>query len=356
MENKKIRSDMMKDRLRDGVVLLAPLTVSRSEILDDREGADARIELGWPGQPERFSFLVDIKPQATPQAVRLSIDRAKRQSALSGRGENPMILVPYLSPEQLAVLEQESISGVDMGGNGLVIVPGRLCVMRSGAPNLFPDSRPLNNPYRGKSALVARTILQQKRWETLADLASCIRSEGGEVSISQVSKAVTAMQEDLILTKNGGEIILNDPLRLLDKLASEWRPRIGSRQGLRLPDGVDGAARLSISPGLKWAVTGESSAGRYVTLSQGGPRRLAVSNIRLAAMILGGSPEAVPNFADVELCETDEPGYFFGNKGDERRVRWASRLQAWLEMQAGDARQQEAAAALRRQLIEEVQP
>jgi hypothetical protein len=55
----------------------------------------------------------------------------------------------------------------------------------------------------------------------------------------------------------------------------------------------------------------------------------------------------------VELVETDEAGFFFGNETDGKGVRWASRLQTWLELQSGDARQQDAAKDLREQLLKE---
>jgi hypothetical protein len=92
---------------------------------------------------------------------------------------------------------------------------------------------------------------------------------------------------------------------------------------------------------------------RYATFSQGGPRRIAVSSLPLARSLLGGTPEPVPNFADLELMETDEPGFFFSNEIDENGVRWASKLQTWLELQSGDARQQEAARDLRDQILNE---
>jgi len=128
---------------------------------------------------------------------------------------------------------------------------------------------------------------------------------------------------------------------------------VRARQALRLPKGMDWAGVLSTSPLLKWALTGESSVTRYAMFSQGGPRRIAVSSLPLALTLLGGTPESVPNFADVELVETDEAGFFFGNETDGKGVRWASRLQTWLELQSGDARQQDAAKDLREQILKE---
>ena len=61
--------------------------------------------------------------------------------------------------------------------------------------------------------------------------------------------------------------------------------------------------------------------------------------------------ESIPSFADLELLETDEPGFFFETSTDENGVRWASRLQTWLELQAGDARQQAAARDMQRQIL-----
>ena len=94
---------------------------------------------------------------------------------------------------------------------------------------------------------------------------------------------------------------------------------------------------------------------RYLIFSQGGPRRIAVSSLSLATSLLSGTPEPVPNFADIELIETDEPGFFFGTETDDNGIRWASKLQTWLELQSGDARQHETAKELREQILREVQ-
>jgi hypothetical protein len=85
--------------------------------------------------------------------------------------------------------------------------------------------------------------------------------------------------------------------------------------------------------------------------SQGGPRKIAVSSLPLALTLLDGLPEPIPNFADVELLETEEAGFYFGNEIDGKGDRWASRLQAWLELQSGDARQQDVAKDIRSQIL-----
>jgi hypothetical protein len=353
-ENKRISESTMLSRLQVGAVLLPPLVVRSCTLLGGpKEKADARVELELPGEPEGFRFAVEVKARATPQTVQLAMAQAR---AAAQEGEWPMIQVPFLSPERLDELEREKVSGVDLCGNGVVMVPGRLWVVRSGAPNRYRDSRPLNNPYRGRSAMVARMLLQRPRWKSLSELAAAIQAAGIELSLPQASKAVQAMVEDLIVSKNAGAIVLHEPLRLLDKLGSEWRkPRVQATQALRIPGGTNWARVLSSNPLLKWATTGESSVTRYTMFSQGGPRRIAVSSLPLAMTLLGGTPEPVPNFADVELMDTDEPGFFFDNETDENGIRWASRLQTWLELQSGDARQQDAARDLRDQILKRAQ-
>ena len=350
---RKLTENEILGHLAEGAPLLPPLMIRRTRT-EPSGGADARIEVGWPDRQESFAFAVEAKAQSTPQAVTGAMAQAR---ACAGPGEYPIILVPYLSVERLAELEKAGVSGIDLCGNGLVMVPGKLFILRSGQPNLYPESRPLNNPYRGRSAMVARQLLTQPSPRSLGDLQAAIRESGAELSLSQVSKAVTAMQEDLLLSKEGGAITLLEPLRLLDSLAREWKGNaVKARRALRVSPTLDWGRALTSAPGLKWAVTGESSARRYTAFSQGGPIQIAVSSLPLALTALGGTPEEVRSFADMELLESSEAGLYFANEVDETGQRWASRLQSWLDLQAGDARQREAAKELREQVLKGVNP
>ncbi len=363
MKIEKISESEMLARFEVGRVVLAPLVVR--QVIFDRallarqigslsRAVDAQVGLEIPGNTEGFNFALANKRSSTPEAIRSAMRLAQLKTTW---GEWPMIQVPYLSPEALEELEKEGVSGVDLCGNGVVIVPGRLYVLRSGQPNQYRDSRPLSNPYRSRSAMVARMLLQSPRWSSLTELAAGIEAAGEKLSLPQVSKAVQALKEELIVSKHAGSITLIDALRLLDKLGSQWvKPKIWSRQALRIPQGTDWARVLSSHSSLQWAVTGESSVARYTMFSQGGPRHLAVSDASLAMTLLGGNPEPVPSFADLELIESNAPDFYFGNEIDENGVRWASRLQTWLELQAGDARQQDAARDLRTQLLEGTRP
>jgi hypothetical protein len=349
--DKKITEQEMLERFATGATLLPPLIIRTNEVLKraDKREFDALIEAGLPGEQSAFRFVVEAKSRPTLEAVHAAAAQAR---AAVRENEWPMIQVPYLAPDRLDYLTELGVSGVDLCGNGLVIIPERLYVLRSGQPNKYRDSRPLNNPYRGRSSLVARILMSEPSWPSLSKMLHRINHAGTDLSLAQASKAIRALEEELIVRKVGGAIQLQDPARLLDKLGSEWSPIIRARRAFRLDkNDASWADRFSSNSALRWAVTGESSAQQYVVFSHGTPLRIAVSNLSKAESLLIGVPESVPGFADLELLETDEPGYFFDALTDGKGVRWASRLQTWLELQSGEARQQTAARDLKRQVL-----
>ena len=348
-ESKKISESAMLMHWQVGAVALAPLVVRSCVVPVGSRVPDVRVELALPKADEGFRFAVEIKSRATPQVVHAAMLQAQAQASAN---EWPLIHVPYLSPERLEELETAGVSGVDLCGNGLVMVPGRLFIKRSGLPNKYRDSRPLNNPYRGLSALVARMLVQQPTWPSLSTLAAAIHDAGATISLAQTSKAVRALSEDMVVTKQAGVISVREPLRLLDQLGGAWRknPRT-PLQGLRLSGEIPWTQLSSTQPHLSWAISGASSVNRYASFSESGPRCVIVSDMKQALQILGGKAEPVPQFADVTLMESNEPGYYFANEVDDSGKRWASRLQTWLELQAGDARQQVVAQDMRQQLL-----
>jgi hypothetical protein len=356
VNNKKITENGLLDKLQSEAILLKPLVLYSvlPELMRGRSRADALIETGLEGSEERFRFLIEAKAQSTPMAVQTAITQLR--AYVQGE-EYPMVLVPYLSPERLDELEREQVSGVDLCGNGVVIVPNRLYILRTGNPNLYRESRPLGNPYAGRSSLVARMLLTQPQWPSLNEFVDAIKRAGVELSYPQASKALKALRNELIVAKIGNVIKLKEPLKLLDNLGRAWKkPPFRSRQSLRLPPQLDWANALSGNSDVRWAVTGASSVSRYAAFSQAGPLRIAVTNLATASKLLDGKPEPVPSFADIELVESDEPGFYFQNEIDENGIRWASRLQTWLELQAGDARQQDAARTIRQTILAEALP
>lgn len=352
-ENKKIDEQFMLDQLCASETLLPPLIVREATPHYDTT-VDALIDVSFAADDATERFSVECKTRSTPEVFRRAIQQASQYARRLGC--HPMVFLPYLSPDRLAELEELAVSGIDLCGNGIVYVPNRMCVFRTGHPNLYPDSRTLANPYRGRSALVARMLLYEPRWDTLSELAEAIKKQSqlNGLSISQVSKAISAFVEEIIVTKEGNAIRLTDPVRLLDNLGRDWRRNSPLRQlNYRSRDGQPKLSELSRSSKLAWSLTGESSSTRYCTIAQGGPVRVAVNNLKLAESLLSLTPESVASFADIVLMETKDDGYFFANERDHEGVRYASRIQTWLELNSGDARQRETAKDLYKAIIEE---
>ena len=176
-----------------------------------------------------FRFVVESKSRATLEAVQAAVGKA---TAAARENEWPMIQVPYLAPDRLEYLARIKVSGVDLCGNGVVLIPNRLCVIHSGQPNEHRDSRPLNNPYRGRSALVARALLSEPAWPSLSKMVHWIEQAGAVLSLGQASKAIRALEEDLIVSKIGGAIKLQEPLHFLTSSAQNGGNHTSAHLGL----------------------------------------------------------------------------------------------------------------------------
>lgn len=369
---KKMEEWDIKEYLMATEDLLPPLQRETvGVVLSPPEKADAFLTLKLRGDlpTEFFHFLVEIKSQNTPRIIHQAI--AQIQAYTKERNDPnvfPMIVVPYLSEDRLADLEEAGVSGIDLCGNGIVTIPGRIFVFRTGNENRYPASRPVSNPFQGKSGVVGRMFLNYeyatvldgdenrvretgRQTAALAEIREGILQRGVDISLAQVSKAVSALVEERIVGKQGRAIYILDPDRLMAELAGAWKKYAGNRIYCRLADSAGDLTRLNEDPELDWAVTGESSVSRYAAFGQGGPLEIAVSNRKKALELLDARIESVPSFANAALLESDEPAYYFDNDVDERGVRWASLLQTWIELKKGDARQQDAARDLYRKLL-----
>ena len=111
--------------LRNGAVRLPPLSLRLVET-PDRSGPgryDAIVGASWSGTEYRFAL--EYKSRSTPKVFQETVARIK----MDQRPANtyPMLMTPFLSPGQLNDLEQNAVSGIDLCGNGVVVVPGELC-------------------------------------------------------------------------------------------------------------------------------------------------------------------------------------------------------------------------------------
>jgi hypothetical protein len=179
---------------------------------------DFVLQLSWEGRSRRF--VVEYVRTGTPKNLRGAVDQARRYVTYE-RSLLPMVMAPYLRPQAIDLLVSEGVSGIDLSGNGVVIVPGQWFVLRTGARNRYPSSAPIKNVFRGKSSLVTRALLVQGSFGSAAEIAKEL--EPYRVSSSTISKVLKALEEELLIDRGNGIRVLQANL-LLDRLVENYRP------------------------------------------------------------------------------------------------------------------------------------
>jgi hypothetical protein len=363
--NRKAMSEQaIFDALRRQQVQLPPLTIrlldEQRPIVPSRIGGDlfeidAVIAASW--DERTWKFAAEIKGLSTPQAFRNAVGAV--QPAAQAARLNPMVVMPYLSPESIAALEDRRMSGLDLCGNGVIIVPGELLVVRTGRPNRFPQSDPIRNVYRGDSSMVARAFLAQPVYRAVGAIAEAIRDLGGGVTLPTVSKVLKALEADLIVGRQTGEIRVLQPDKLLDRLAENYRPpktsdRYVGKAALperELPLALANAARRV---GSKFILTGAASASQYAVLA--GEPVVAAYCDRMPEELLsaiGARFERTDRFPNVNLVRTSDAPVYFDSE-PKAGVSYASPVQAYLELMSGDKRHRETAEQVRAYVLRRV--
>jgi hypothetical protein len=380
--------------LKQGRLHFPPLQVVEPQIEASRSvdntitQLDALITLRW--RDRTYHFGVEARRLWTPKIISEAVDTVRRHLSLGeegllyGRTEEPLyplILVPYLSEEWLLKLEAKGVSGIDLCGNGIVIVTDELLVLRTGFPNRFRWEGTIKNVYRKNSSIVARVFLLVPKFNSVKAVLERIRERGGEVSLATVSKVCKSLEDDLIIERfhrkptprRQGEpprleslplesllepgLRLLQPEKLLDLLADNYTLPAVSRtfQGkcglgpkelwMRLQDWVDRS-------GARVVLTGASSTEAYAVMAREPVQSFYCSDLDGVIRSLGDDIRETDRFANVRLLETRDEFVYF----DRRPGLWASPIQTYLELCAGDKRERETAEQVRRLILEPLAP
>jgi hypothetical protein len=348
--------------LKNGKVALPPLIVSLIEhepklraFANDSYRPDALVVVA--NGRRRWKFLAELKAVATAKAFENACAAIKPASAKVKL--NPMIVLPYLSPENLAELESTGVSGIDLCGNGIIAVPGELLVLRTGQPNRFPRTEPIRNVYRGDSSLVGRVFLSQPIYNAVGEIVSAVKRRGSNISFPTVSKVLKTFEADLIIERSRDKTKLLQADKLLDQLVANYRPpkvteryvgkvALGERE---LPLALtEAASRL----GAKFTLAGTTSAGRYSVLARE-PVVAAYSDVSPNDLLsaLGVKFEETNRFPNIDLMSTDDSLPYF-EPATDAGVIYASPVQTYLELMAGDKRLRETADQVREFVLNRV--
>jgi hypothetical protein len=271
-----------------------------------------------------------------------------------------MLLVPFLNEQRLEELDREKISGIDLCGNGIVVIPEVFAVFRSGKENRFVSSAPIKNIYRKNSSMVGGVLLVRSRYETVRDVREEINQRNllvkcwdkTAMSLSTVSKVLKALEEDLIIAR-GGSISLLQPERLLRNLSENYDPpNINERIHMKIPESIGSIMQIlmneSMELDLPLVATGRSSVGRYAAMQRGNLISLYCPRLDTLVEKLPGS--RLDRFPNLELLETQDEAVYFDSRLEES-FQWASPVQVYLELMAGDKRDRETAEQVKSLLM-----
>ncbi len=341
-------------RLRRGEIGLRPASLELIEeglTSDDGVEWDAVVEATWSGK--RYRFALEYKSRSTPKVFTEALSKL-RMSTLPPE-TYPMLMAPYLSPDQLTSLEESQVSGIDLCGNGVLVVSGEVCIVRTGQPNTFPQSAPIKNVYRGKSSIVPRVFLARSRFSTISEIKDEIGARAGNVALSTVSKVVATLEEDLIVGRKSGEIRLLQAEKLLERLAANYdSPRITARfEGECDLDLGTLAERFGEVADLRFALTGASSCRRYAVMAREDRVVLYCSDLDRALKALGAQVRETSRFVTFELAETPDDVVFFDPRTEDN-TPWAAPIQVYLELMRGDKRDRETAGFVQEALLGEL--
>ena len=209
-----------------------------------------------------------------------------------------------------------------------------------------------------------------------------IERRSGEVSLGTVSKVCKSLEDDLILERSRrklpaerpatrrrhGEsprppragpsplerrLHLLQPEKLLDLLAANYALPAVSRTfrgkcGLRPMELRTRLAGWEEKSKARVVLTGASSVDAYAVMAREPMQSFYCSDIDGAIRHLGDDIRETDRFADVTLLETQDEFVYF----DRRSGLWASPIQTYLELLAGDKRERETAEQVRQVILE----
>ncbi|HMN97671.1 MAG TPA: hypothetical protein PKC43_14475 [Phycisphaerales bacterium] len=313
---------------------------------------DFKVDLRWGDRT--FAFAVEAKSRSTPATLERAADQATRFADTTGL--LPMVIVPYLSEASLDRLVERGVSGLDLSGNGVAMAPGVLYLRRSGQPNRYPESQPLRYAYRGATSVVPRVFLCRREFESVSAIKTEIESRGGAIALSTVSKALARMTEDVIVQRSAGSIALVQPDALLDRLRESFErpPRLATTR-LACDDLPELFTRVNAEALLpRLVLSGASSQERYTAGRRSDTPLAWCSDLAKARAIAGSLWRESERFADLEVAQAKDGTPLFDARRDASGIAYASPVQTYLELAAGDNRDQEAATEIRQSILKSI--
>src|SRR5208337_4649275 len=188
----------------------------------------------------RILVFAEIKQAPSPKLLAEIGPWIQRMKSLKADAAFAVV-APALSPQAQAYCVANGIDFLDLAGNVSIQVPGKFTLQRLGrrSPerNQPSDSSRSVNVFSGRSSRVLRVLLEKPKVWSLTDIARELAAEGKRVqpifrqpvefAVSQgsISKALSSLEEQLWIRRQGSAVLVPEPRRLLVEWAEKYKER-----------------------------------------------------------------------------------------------------------------------------------
>jgi hypothetical protein len=351
---KRLTDGQIEDLIREIEFQPLKITVAKPPTAKSGSVEGALLDVRWKNSS--LKFIAEILRQATPKQIEtgmLRLEKNAREAGGDKAGKEhlyPMLVAPFLSERTLQRLAEAEISGIDLSGNGVVVVPEKLFVYRAGAKNKFVSNAPIKNVFRGTSSLVARVFFSKPEYENVGEVLEEITTREGKTTFSTVSKVLKTLEEELLISRNE-KIRLLDAKKLLAALRENYRrPEVRRSLRAKVSDLQPVLKRISKNAEAQNLQYALDDPAKYAVMPSG------ASIVKIYAesiddLLDGVNFTETNRFPDIEFIETDDGGVYFDRRKDAG-FYWLSPLQTYLELANEGKREQETASEMLKGLLD----
>ena len=319
--------------------------------------SDAVVNIPLENGPS-FKAVVEITAVANPKTIlekcRLLRDELNR---INESDLVPVIVAPYIGKKQIRILSDEGISWIDLSGNMVVQIPGRLYIERIGKPNKFPDTAPIKKIFQGTSSLVSRSLLlKPEGFSSLYKVADFINSRNANITVPTVSKVVKSLEQELLIDKSKSLIVARDPERLLEKLTDGYIQTLKRKVGKTYKYAADNTKKLFFTfyeRRIDYVVCGFYAA-KLKDLAVADQVTIFVKDMEQIKRAteynwIPITPDA--EFGNISITETNDPGVWFNVSKLSYREVVVDDIELYLEMMTDTPRGPQIAEILKQRIL-----
>jgi hypothetical protein len=221
----------------------------------------------------RILVFGEIKSSVPPRLLEDIAPWIRRMKSLRP-GVSFALICPALSTRAQVYAIEQGIDFIDLAGNISINVPGEFTLQRLGMRNKEQGKEPASpisaNVFSGRYSRVLRVLLEKPKTWTLTEISNELTVEtnkiaeaystqqiGFSISLGAISKALSSLDQQLWVRRQGSSVIVPEPRRLL----LEWAEKYKERYRWRLRSSFEtsnslGSTLTQINSGLSSLVRG----------------------------------------------------------------------------------------------------